>query len=94
MTDELYRPYDRVRFDRPDDGVLLITLDDPDRWLQSGGAEFRYEAQATWTLDRLIFADDEIAIERLREQAAKAERDRGIAGEHARRTRRRRRGAP
>jgi hypothetical protein len=37
-----------------------------------------YEAQATWTLDRLVFADDEIAIERLRQQAQRARGQRAL----------------
>lgn len=72
-------PVLRLRAGRGADETLRYspTLDDPDRWLQSGGADLRYEAQATWTLDRLIFADDEIAIERLRQQAARNVLDRG-----------------
>lgn len=73
-------PVLRLRAGRGADETLRYspTLDDPDRWLQSGGAELRYEGQATWTLDRLIFADDEIAIERLRQQAARTVADRGV----------------
>jgi hypothetical protein len=44
------------------------TADDPDRWLQAGGADLRYQAQATWTLDRLIFSRDELGVERFRMQ--------------------------
>jgi hypothetical protein len=40
--------------------------------LVSGGADYSYEAQATWAFDRLVFNDDEIAVERLRQQAARA----------------------
>ena len=29
MTADLYAEYRRLRFDRPDDGVLLITIDNP-----------------------------------------------------------------
>lgn len=36
---------------------------------QSGaGVAMHYEARATWRLDRLVFADDEIALERLRSE--------------------------
>ncbi len=31
MTADPYAPYERLRFEHPSDGVLLITLDDPDR---------------------------------------------------------------
>ncbi len=38
MTDERYNDYDRLRFERPEgtDGVLLITLDDPDKMNATG----------------------------------------------------------
>ena len=29
MTADLYAEYRRLRFDRPDDGVLMITIDNP-----------------------------------------------------------------
>ena len=31
MSDETYEQYTRLEFERPGDGVLLITLDDPDK---------------------------------------------------------------
>jgi hypothetical protein len=67
-------PVLRLRAGRGIDESLRYspTTDDPDRWLASGGADLSYEAQATWTLDRLVFADDEVAIERLRLQARQA----------------------
>lgn len=67
-------PVLRLRAGRGIDESLRYspTTDDPDRWLASGGADLSYEAQATWTLDRLVFADDEVAIERLRVQARQA----------------------
>jgi hypothetical protein len=38
----------------------------------SGGASLWLEARATFRLDRLVFADEEIALERLREDRAVA----------------------
>lgn len=71
-------PVLRLRAGRGTDQTLRLspTLDDPDRWLQSGGADFRYEAQATWTLDRLVFTNDEITLERLRLQLDRTRRER------------------
>lgn len=54
------------------------TTADPDRWLMAGGADLSYEAQATWTLDRLVFADDEVSLERLRQQARRARGQRAL----------------
>jgi hypothetical protein len=73
-------PVLRLRAGRGTDSSLRYspTLDDPDRWLAAGGADYSYEAQATWTFDRLIFTGDEIAVERLRQQAAKARGDRAL----------------
>src|SRR5206468_2423172 len=51
---------------------------DPERTTASGGSGLWLEARATWRLDRLVFADDEVALERLRseriEQQAKVAR--------------------
>jgi hypothetical protein len=70
----------RLRAGRGTDQSLRYspTTDDPDRWLVSGAADYNYEAQASWTFDRLIFADDEVAIERLRQQGARARGERGL----------------
>jgi hypothetical protein len=70
----------RLRAGRGTDQSLRYspTTEDPDRWLVSGAADYNYEAQASWTFDRLIFADDEIAIERLRQQGARARGERGL----------------
>jgi enoyl-CoA hydratase len=51
VTDELYRPYDRVRFERPDDGVLLITLDDPDRLNATDGPTHQQLSRVFRTID-------------------------------------------
>jgi hypothetical protein len=45
---------------------LLPTDADPYRTQATDGASMLYEARATWRLDRLVFADEEIAVERLR----------------------------
>jgi hypothetical protein len=45
---------------------LSPTLDDPSRIEGSGDASMLYEARATWRLDRLVFADDEVTLERVR----------------------------
>jgi hypothetical protein len=73
-------PVLRLRAGRGTDESLRYspTNAEPDRWLISGGADLSYEAQATWTLDRLVFADDEIAIERLRQQAQRARGQRAL----------------
>jgi enoyl-CoA hydratase len=41
-TDVIYAPYTHLRFERPSDGVLLITLDDPER-LNATGAEMHLQ---------------------------------------------------
>ena len=63
-------------------------------YTQTGGADLLLEARATWALDRLVFADEELAVERLRLDQARSEAalvDRVIAlvfgWERARRTR-------
>jgi hypothetical protein len=63
-------PVLRLRAGRGADETLRFspTATEPDRWLQSGRADLQYEAQATWTLDRLVFTRDEINVERLRLQ--------------------------
>jgi hypothetical protein len=44
---------------------LAPTLDDPERYTLTGGNDLVLEASATWKLNRLVFADEEIPIERL-----------------------------
>lgn len=48
------------------------TTSDPYRYTQAGGATLSFEARLTWKLDRLVFADEEIHVERLRGQRAAA----------------------
>ncbi|MFZ5892148.1 MAG: hypothetical protein ACOY0T_13915 [Myxococcota bacterium] len=40
-------------------------------YTQTGGAGLIFEARATWKLDRLVFTDDELHVERLRVQREK-----------------------
>ncbi|UQA59631.1 hypothetical protein [Polyangium aurulentum] len=49
---------------------LAPTEYDPGRITASGGSSLWLEARATWRLDRLVFADEEVALERLREERA------------------------
>jgi hypothetical protein len=49
---------------------LAPTTSDPYRYTQSGGADLAFEARLTWKLDRLVFADEELGVERLRGQRA------------------------
>jgi len=44
---------------------LAPTLEDPERYTLDGGNDILLEASATWRLNRLVFADEEIAVERL-----------------------------
>lgn len=62
----------RLRVVRSSDASARLTSTETDavRTQASGGASMLYEARATWRLDRLIFSDDEIAIERLRQERA------------------------
>ncbi len=48
---------------------LTPTDSDPDRWQLTGGADLRLEAQLKWEFDRLVYASDELAVERLRASA-------------------------
>ncbi|MDI1429324.1 hypothetical protein [Polyangium sorediatum] len=50
--------------------ALAPTEYDPDRVTASGGSSLWLEARATFRLDRLVFADEEVALERLREERA------------------------
>lgn len=61
-------PEVRVRAARSRDDSLHMqpTLDDPYRYSTIGGDGLLLEAQATFRLNRLVFADEEVAIERLR----------------------------
>ena len=42
MSADPYETYTKLRFERPSDGVLLITLDDPDR-LNATGADMHLQ---------------------------------------------------
>jgi hypothetical protein len=48
---------------------LSPTSYDPSRTTNSGGASLWLEARTTWHLDRLLFASEEVRIERLRQRA-------------------------
>lgn len=62
----------RLRASRTvDEGQSLSpTSYDPQRVTTTGGASLWLEARATWRLDRLVFTDEEVALERARAQRA------------------------
>ena len=47
-------------------GRLTLTETDPYHYTEAGGATNLLEARLTFRLDRLLFADDEVALERVR----------------------------
>jgi hypothetical protein len=51
---------------------LSPTTTDPYKYSEEGAADLLLEARLAWKLDRLLFADEEIAIERLRGDRAAA----------------------
>ena len=53
---------------------LTPTLDNPYAYTQGGTSELLFEARLTWHLDRLVFADEEVALERLQTERDLAER--------------------
>ena len=53
---------------------LTPTSDDPYRYTQAGTSELAFEARLTWHLDRLVFADEEVPVERLEHERDAAER--------------------
>ena len=53
---------------------LTPTTDDPYRYTQAGASELAFEARLTWHLDRLVFSDEEVNIERLQNARDAAER--------------------
>lgn len=66
-----------LRAARSNDQSLRLQPEGVDRYelTQTGGADLLLEARATWKLDRLVFADDELRIEQLRvDYAHSAER--------------------
>lgn len=64
----------RLRAVRNTDQALRLTptTDDPYRVTQADGAGVVLEASATFRLDRLLFAREELTVERLRQQAGEA----------------------
>lgn len=52
--------------------ALAPTAYDPTRTTMKDGASFWLEARGTWRLDRLLFADEEVALERMRHDRADA----------------------
>jgi hypothetical protein len=77
-------PEVRVRAARSRDDSLHLqpTLDDPYRYSTIGGDGLLMEAQLTFRLNRLIFADEEVALERLRiarERSAEQRAERVLA---------------
>jgi hypothetical protein len=58
----------RLRAERTTDESLRLapTAADPYRYTRAGGVSTSFEARATWHLDRLVFADEEVRIEELR----------------------------
>ena len=61
-------PVLRLRATRTTDESLRLTptSSDPYRYTQAGGVSLALEAQATWNLDRAVFADEELQVEHLR----------------------------
>ena len=53
---------------------LAPTIDDPNRYTQAGTSELTIEARLTWHFDRLVFADEEVSLERLQIERDAAER--------------------
>lgn len=66
-------PILRLRAARTTDESLRLTptSSDPYRYTQAGGVSIALEAQATWKLDRAVFADEEIQVEHLRRLRAR-----------------------
>lgn len=67
-------PEVRLRALRSTDEQLRLTpvLEDPYRYTQAGGEDLLFEARLTWRLDRIAFADEELAVERIRHQREQA----------------------
>ena len=53
-----------------DSGARLYRAEESDRTTFSDGAQSFFEARLAWRLDRLVFADEEVAIERIRVERA------------------------
>ena len=58
-----------------EDQSLSPTEYDPERITASGGSSVWIEGRATFRLDRVVFADEEVAIERIRGERKKLERE-------------------
>ncbi|HEX2734413.1 MAG TPA: hypothetical protein VHM70_22545 [Polyangiaceae bacterium] len=58
----------KFRAGRNSDQTLRLTptTDDPDRWALTGGAGLRLEGEVRWQFDRLVFASEEVPLQRLR----------------------------
>jgi hypothetical protein len=63
-----------LRAARSTDQTLRLSPGDTDvtvyDYTRTGGADLLLEARATWTLDRLVFADEELGVERLEQDRA------------------------
>jgi hypothetical protein len=53
---------------------LTPTPDNPYGYTQAGTSELLFEARLTWHLDRLVFSDQEVSLERLQNERDAAER--------------------
>lgn len=58
-----------------EDQSLSPTEYDPERITASGGSSVWIEGRATFRLERLVFADEEVALEKMRAERHKLERD-------------------
>jgi len=58
-----------------EDQSLSPTEYDPERITASGGSSVWIEGRATFRLERLVFADDEVALEKMRGERQKLERE-------------------
>lgn len=64
----------RIGHDVDEGATVSPTEYDPSRVTSSGGSSLWVEGRATFRLDRLVFADEEVQIERLRVEREKEER--------------------
>ncbi|AKT42807.1 hypothetical protein [Chondromyces crocatus] len=64
----------RVARELAEEQRFAPTASDPERMTARGGASFWLEARAMWRLDRVVFSDDEVALERLRRERAESQR--------------------
>jgi len=66
----------RLRAERTTDESLRLapTAADPYRYTRAGGVSTTLEARATWRLDRLVFADEEVRVEELRRMRRRNDR--------------------